>query len=94
MRTVIWSNTFIRAFKKTIRKQSNLRNDVEATLRLLVHDPFAPQLETHKLKGKLEGSWACSAGYDLRIIFDFVKNEQACDDDIFLIEIGSHDEVY
>ncbi len=64
------------------------------SLKLLVNDPFAPQLETHKLKGKLDGSWACSAGYDLRIIFDFVKNEQAGDDDIYLIEIGSHDEVY
>lgn len=59
-----------------------------------MNDPFAPHLETHKLKGKLEGSWACSVGYDLRVIFDFVKNEQARDDDIFLIEIGSHDEVY
>ena len=94
MRTLIWSKTFIRAFKKTSRKKSNLRHDIEDTLRLLAIDPFAPQLETHKLKGKLEGSWACSAGYDLRIIFDFVKNEQTTDDDIFLIEIGSHDEVY
>jgi len=94
MRTLIWSKTFIRAFKKTIRKQSNSRHDIEDTLRLLVINPFAPQLETHKLKGKLEGSWACSVGYDLRIIFDFVKNEQTADDDIFLIEIGSHDEVY
>jgi addiction module RelE/StbE family toxin len=94
MRTLIWSKTFIRAFKKTLRKQSNLRHDIEDTLRLLVNDPFAPRLETHKLKGKLEGSWACSAGHDLRIIFDFVRNEQARDEDIFLIEIGSHDEVY
>ena len=28
------------------------------------------------LKGKLSGSWACSAGYDLRVVFDFVKAEK------------------
>ena len=56
--------------------------------------PFLPQLETHKLKGKLYGSWACSAGYDLRIVFDFVKSKTQKEDEIFLIEIGTHDEVY
>ncbi len=94
MRKLIWSKTFIRAFKRVIKKHPNLRKDIEDTLRLLVQGPFAPQLETHKLKGKLSGSWACSAGYDLRIIFDFVKNEEQKEDDIFLIEIGTHDEVY
>lgn len=94
MRTLIWSNTFIRAFKKIVRKKPNLRQDIENTLRLLVNDPFAVQLETHKLKGKLSGSWACSVGYDLRIIFDFIKNEKQQVDDIFLIGIGTHEDVY
>ena len=94
MRKLIWSKTFIRAFKRVIKKHPNLREDIEDTLRLLIEDHFAPQLETHKLKGKLSGSWACSAGYDLRIIFDFIKNEKQKEDDIFLLEIGTHDEVY
>ncbi|HLA51438.1 MAG TPA: type II toxin-antitoxin system mRNA interferase toxin, RelE/StbE family [Thermodesulfobacteriota bacterium] len=93
MRTLIWSNTFIRAFKRVMRRHPDLRQDIESILRLLVENPFAPQLETHKLKGKLAGSWACSAGYDLRIIFDLVKTGKQ-EDDIFLIEIGTHDEVY
>lgn len=93
MRTLVWSNTFARAYKKQMRKRPDLRSSVEKTLRLLVKDPFMPQLETHKLKGKLSGVWACSAGYDLRIVFDFVKSGQGRDD-IFLIEIGTHEEVY
>ena len=93
MRTLIWSNTFLRAFKRLMRKKPDLREEVEETLRLLLQDPFIPQLETHKLRGKLSGSWACSVGYDLRIVFDFVKSETH-EDDIFLIEIGTHDEVY
>ena len=84
----------MRAFKRVLKKQPDVREDIENTLRLLVQDPFTPELETHKLKGKLSGSWACSAGYDLRIIFDFVKDKKRKEDDIFLIEIGTHDEVY
>ena len=71
-----------------------MHNDIAEALGLLVVNPFAPQLETHKLKGKLSGSWACSAGYDLRIVFDFVKAEKDTEDDIFLLAIGTHDEVY
>jgi len=94
MRTLIWSKTFIRAFKRTTKKHPGLQKDIEGILQLLVNDPFDPQLEIHKLKGKLLGSWACSAGYDLRIIFDFVRSSDQKEDDIFLIEIGTHDEVY
>ncbi|MDP2992412.1 MAG: type II toxin-antitoxin system mRNA interferase toxin, RelE/StbE family [Deltaproteobacteria bacterium] len=94
MRSLSWSKTFIKAFRRTIRKHPNLGKDIEETLRLLAEDPFAPQLETHKLKGKLSGSWACSVGHDLRIVFDFVKSEGQKEDSIFLMEIGTHDEVY
>ena len=76
------------------QKRPDLREKVAETLNLLVRDPFVAQLETHKLKGKLSGSWACSAGYDLRIVFDFVKGEKDKEDNILLLAIGTHDEVY
>ena len=94
MRTLIWGNTFVKALKRTVRKYPTLNQDIEETLRLLQEDPFAPQLATHKLKGKLAESWACSVGYDLRIVFDFVKSSGQQEDDILLLEIGTHDEVY
>lgn len=84
----------IRAFKRLLKKQPDRREEIENILRLLLDNPFDPKLETHKLKGKLSGAWACSVGYDLRIIFDFVKEKDKKEDDIFLIEIGTHDEVY
>ena len=43
---------------------------------------------------KISGSWACSAGYDLRIVFDFVGGEKGEDDDILLLAVGTHEEVY
>ena len=62
------------------------------TLELLAADAFHPRLKTHKLKGKLVGSWACSAGYDLRMVFQFVKHGRQ--EAILLEGIGTHDEVY
>lgn len=94
MRELLWSNTFRRAFRRTVKRQPHLLDDIAATLRLLQADPFAAQLATHKLKGRLAGTWACSAGYDLRILFEFVPNPHREEADLFLIEIGTHDEVY
>ncbi len=86
------SSAFIRNAKKIINKQPELASNIQETLELLVSDPFEPSLRTHKLKGDLKDSYACSAGYDLRIIFKFVEHEE--DRAILLESIGTHDEVY
>lgn len=75
-----------------MRRQTALAADIQETLRLLSEDAFDSRLRTHKLKGELDGSWACSAGYDLRIVFTF---EQPEGEEMILLEtIGTHDEVY
>jgi addiction module RelE/StbE family toxin len=94
MREILWSNTFRRALRRTLKRQPQVLGDIEATLRLLQADPFAARLATHKLKGRLAGIWACSAGYDLRILFELVRNPEREEEDLFLLEIGTHDEVY
>lgn len=93
MRRLVWSNTFLRAYTTAIRRHPHLKPDIEAVLRLLVGDPFEPRLRSHKLKGQLEGTWACSIGYDMRLIFEFVIGASKEDDNL-LIEMGTHDEVY
>lgn len=93
MRKLVWGKTFVRAFRRTVKKHPKKREDIENTLRLLTEDPFAPQLSSHKLKGNLAGVWSCIVEYDMRIIFEFVKNKEG-EDDILLLEIGTHDEVY
>ncbi|MBW1947708.1 MAG: type II toxin-antitoxin system mRNA interferase toxin, RelE/StbE family, partial [Deltaproteobacteria bacterium] len=76
-RVLLRSNAFIRAARRFTRKHPDYADDLQAALELLTEDPFHPQLKTHKLKGKLEGSWACNTGYDLRVIFKFVEFEGA-----------------
>ena len=65
---------------------------MQSCLKLLEDDAFHPALKTHKLTGVLTGAWAASAGYDLRVIFKFVEHESV--ESIFLLTIGTHDEVY
>lgn len=86
------STAFLRAARRVVRRQPALAEDLQETLRLLSEDAFDSRLRTHKLKGELDGSWACSAGYDLRIIFTF--EEQEGEEMILLETIGTHDEVY
>lgn len=88
MREITFSSSFKRSFKSLIRRRPDLKQKIEERLRLLATDPFEPILRTHKLKGQLSGSWSCTVEYDCRIVFDFVE------EDILLIDIGSHDEVY
>ncbi len=46
------------------------------------------------LKGKLSGRWACTVEFDMRIVFRFTPSESDGEDDILLLGIGTHDEVY
>ena len=78
---VVWGPMFVRCFKKTVKKHPEFRGVVEGTLKQLALDPFAPRPATHKLKGKLAGTWTCSAGYDLRIVFDFVESATGQEDE-------------
>jgi len=84
--------SFTRDAKRFLKKNPQFTKNVKMTLSLLESDAFQPQLKTHKLKGNLKNSWACSVGYDLRIVFEIVRYEK--EDTILLQTIGTHDEVY
>ncbi len=90
--TLIRSTAFVRAARKHIKRHPEHASDLFEVLTQLAEDPFQPSLRTHKLTGALTGSWACSAGYDLRIIFKPVK--QTGNPAVLLETIGTHDEVY
>jgi mRNA-degrading endonuclease YafQ of YafQ-DinJ toxin-antitoxin module len=91
-RLLLQSPAFIRAARRLLKKNSEMAPVLHATLESMADDVFKPALKTHKLKGELAGSWASSAGPDLRIVFDFVQHEGA--QAIQLLTVGTHDEVY
>lgn len=90
---LVVSSSYLRALKLVVKKNPALKEVIRERLEMLQTDPFHSSLRAHKLKGKLAGAWSCSVAYDCRIVFDFVVNE-AEEDEILLINIGTHDEVY
>jgi addiction module RelE/StbE family toxin len=94
MITLVWSSAFVRAVKRKTRRHPDLLDAIEETLNRLETDPFHPLLHTHKLTGQLSGTWACSVDYDVRILFEFVQNPESGAEEILLLTVGTHDEVY
>jgi addiction module RelE/StbE family toxin len=86
---VQFSSSFKRAYKKRLKKQPDLEVLFRQRLTLYVENCFHPRLKTHKLSGRLETYWSFSLAYDLRVIFQFIS-----DDEVIFLDIGTHDEVY
>ena len=86
---VVWDQGFRRSYKRKVKNNDEYKKKFWNTLEIFAKDPFDPQLKTHKLSGKLKGLWVFSCLYDCRVIFKFVKK-----DEVLLIDIGNHDEVY
>lgn len=79
------SSRFLRRAKTLKEPQASL---LRAALRRFGVNPEDPLLRTHKLKGELAVYWAFSVDDDLRILFRWEGDEA------FLVNIGTHDEVY
>jgi len=93
-RKLVLSKSFEKSYKKFIAKKPALKPVIEKALLELEKDAFAPGLKTHKLSGNLYGYFACSCGYDCRIIFSIEKNIKPKGEFILLIDLGTHEEVY
>ena len=79
------SSRFLRRAKKLREPQASM---LRAALRRFAVDPRDPLLRTHKLNGDLAAYWAFSVDEDLRVLFRW-------DGDVaFLVNLGSHDEIY
>ncbi len=86
---ITWDHAFKRIYKKRVMNNGEFKKRFWNAVELFSKEPFNSRLRTHKLTGKLEGLWAFSITYDFRVIFKFLsKNE------VLLIDIGGHDEVY
>jgi mRNA interferase YafQ len=94
MRKLFLTPKFKRAFRKFTRRNARLQVIIEETLVQMEADVFTPSLGTHKLSGQLYGLWACSCGYDCRILFSLEIDPASGNEVIVLLDIGTHDEVY
>jgi mRNA-degrading endonuclease YafQ of YafQ-DinJ toxin-antitoxin module len=79
------SSRFLRRAKKLREPPATM---LRAALRRSPADPGDPPLRSHKLKGDLRDYWSFTVDNDLRVLFRWDG------DAAFLVNIGSHDEVY
>lgn len=93
MRELVSTPKFKRAFRKFVKRNSQLETKIMQTLQLMEEDVFDVQLGSHSLQGKLLGLKACSCGYDCRILFTIEISDNKTEM-IVLLDIGTHDEVY
>ncbi|WP_208492329.1 type II toxin-antitoxin system RelE/ParE family toxin [aff. Roholtiella sp. LEGE 12411] len=91
---MVWSPIFIRAFKRVVKKNPELRFQIEQVLQQIAEDPFQPNLGSHQLKGDLSGIWSSSINYSTRIFFNFVVNPGSGEEYVLLLTLDFHDDVY
>ena len=84
------SESYKKRVVKFLKKHQNIVNRYEKTLSLLELDPFHPSLRFHKLSGKLQHLHSVSIDMQYRITVEFYIE----DEEIILVNIGTHDEVY
>jgi mRNA-degrading endonuclease YafQ of YafQ-DinJ toxin-antitoxin module len=90
MWTIKISKQYSRKAKKFFKQHPSLLHKYEKTLWMMERDPFHPSLRLHHLKGKLQDFHSISINMQYRIIIDFIIREE----EIILIDIGAHEEVY
>ena len=90
MYNIHFSKKYEKISKKFFKKHPNLKEKYTKTILLLEANPYHPSLRLHKLQGSLSEYHSISLDMEYRIIIDFI----IVDDVIYLIDIGSHDEVY
>jgi addiction module RelE/StbE family toxin len=90
MFTLVWTPAFTRSAGTFVQRHPEQRERLFTILRDLESNPFQPRLRHHPLGGRLKGFQAVSVTYEFRIILRI----EVTDQEIILLDIGSHGEVY
>ncbi len=86
MYTLSFSARFKKQLKKLVKSDPSLKSQTKKTVLLLRKDLKHPSLRLHKLSG--EDYWSVSVNRSIRIIAMWN------DDKFYILEIGTHEEVY
>jgi mRNA-degrading endonuclease YafQ of YafQ-DinJ toxin-antitoxin module len=87
---LIYPESYVRRARKFLRKHPGILLQYRKTLELLELNPFHPSLRLHSLKGRLAGLSSVSINLSYRIVIELIIEG----DQILLVNIGKHDEVY
>jgi len=79
---------FLKNYKKRIKPYPKLSSQFIKQLNKFINNPKDPSLRDHKLTGKKISFRSFSVTGDIRVVY-IIKN-----DEIWLYDIGSHNQVY
>ena len=87
---LIFPESYNKRARKFLRKHPEIINQYQKTLELLEVDPYHPSLRLHSLEGRLKALSSVSINMSYRIVLEMVVS----DNEILLVNVGSHDQVY
>ena len=87
---LVTTSHFDRQVDRFVRAHPSLKSRLAQVLRDLEADPSQPHLRVHTLRGELEGLHALRLTYAYRITLSLDRDQQ----EIVLVDVGSHDELY
>jgi mRNA-degrading endonuclease YafQ of YafQ-DinJ toxin-antitoxin module len=88
--TLVTTRHFERRARKFLRKHPDIKPVLADTLERLRLDPFQSRLRLHGLGGNLSGIQGVSLTHSYRLTLIVQITEQ----EVVLLDIGTHDEVY
>ena len=88
--TLIFTEQYNKRAARFIRAHPDVLSQYSKALELLELNPHHPSLRLHALKGRLEGLHSISINLKYRMTLQMIITDQ----DIILINVGDHDQVY
>ncbi len=90
MISVFYAPTFVRGYKKL---PEALKEEVKQRIYDFQNTNNHNALKVHSLTGKLKNTYSFSVNYKIRIVFEYANNGKN-KNIVYLLYVGSHDEVY
>jgi len=87
---LVFPDSHIRRARKFLKKHPEVRGQYRKTLELLEFNPYHPTLRLHSLQGNLSGLSSVSINISYRIVLELIIEGN----EILLINIGKHEQVY
>ncbi len=87
---LVFPESYIRRARKFLKKHPEIHGQYRKVLELLELNPYHPSLRLHSLQGNLSGLSSVSINISYRIVLELIIDGN----EILLINIGKHDQVY
>jgi mRNA-degrading endonuclease YafQ of YafQ-DinJ toxin-antitoxin module len=87
---LIYPKSYLRRARKFLKKHPEIHGQYRKTLELLELNPYHPSLRLRGLQGRMSNLSSVSINISYRIVIELIIEGN----EILLINIGKHDQVY